>query len=101
MDGADAAAPQTVAALAEFVVDVACGKLRPLTGRQPVFVQAPQDPPLAVAPDSSYFGSHSKSLLASGDEKVLTLIKHRKAERISSFSVCDLKKVRNLRLVKD
>ena len=100
MDGADAAAVEAMAALAEFVVDVACGELRPVAARQYVFVQTPLDPSLAVAPHSLYSWSHSKSLLASGNEKVELLIKHRKTKRISSFIISDQKRVRKLRLVK-
>src|SRR5262249_37242987 len=72
MDGADATATEPVAACAEFVVDVACGKLRVLAVWQLTFVEAALDASLAVAPASSYAGSHSKSLLASGDEIVDT-----------------------------
>jgi hypothetical protein len=100
MDGADAAAAQAKAALGEFVVDIACGELGPVAAWQRALVQPPLNPPLAVAPRSSYCGSHSKSLLASGDEKVVLLIKHRKAKKISSFSFVDLKRARKLRLVK-
>jgi hypothetical protein len=86
MDGANAAMIEAAATLAEFEVDVACSKLRPLAGRQLAFVEAPLDPPLAATPDPSYSWSHSKSLLASGDEKVVLLIKPRKNQEDFEFS---------------
>jgi hypothetical protein len=86
MDSADAAMIEAVAASAKLVVDVACGKLRPLTGWQLPIVEAPLDPSLAVTPDPSYSWSHSKSLLASGHENVILLIKHRKNQEDFEFS---------------
>jgi hypothetical protein len=86
MDGANAAAVEAMAALTEFVVDIACGELGPVAGWQLALVQPPLNSSLAVAPRTLYFRSHSKSLLASGDEKVVLLIKHRKNQEDFEFS---------------
>jgi len=83
LDGAEPAVAQAVTALGKFKVDVAGGKLWPIAAGQPAFVEAALDPPLAVAPDSAYFGSHSKSLLASGDEKASYFLDTGKAQGIS------------------
>ncbi len=66
MDGAEAAIADGTTAFAEFVMDITGSELRPIAAWQPSFIQPALDATLAIGPDAVYFGSHSKSLLASG-----------------------------------
>ena len=101
MKGADAAVADAVHAFGDFVVDVAGGEDGAIRAAGFGFIEPTLDPALVSVEAMSYFGIHSKSLSAGGDEVWLPHETPQELQGTSSFSQYFQANARRLRLIED